>query len=132
MRGAQAAEVPALHAAGEALAGGGARDVDELAGDEVVGRDLGADRDERVVGDAELGELALRLDLGDGETAALGLRDVLHLGLADADLQRGVAVLVLGAVGDHLALVDLENRDGHMFARIREDAGHADLLCNDA
>ena len=29
------------------------------------------------------------------------LRDVLHLGLADADLQRGVAVLLLGAMRDH-------------------------------
>ena len=73
MRGAQAAEVPALHAAGKALADRGAGDVDELAGDEMVGGDLGADRDQRVVADAEFRELALRLDLGDGEVAALGL-----------------------------------------------------------
>ena len=40
-------------------------DVDELADDEMIGGDLGADRDQRVLGDAEFGELALRLDLGD-------------------------------------------------------------------
>src|SRR5690242_5581846 len=46
---AHAAEVPALHRAGEALADRGAGHVDELADDEVVRRDLGADRDQRVV-----------------------------------------------------------------------------------
>ena len=76
--------------------------------------------------------LLLRLDLGDGEAAALGGRDVLHLGLADAELQRGVAVLVLRAMGDDLALVDLQDGDRDVLARVREDAGHADLLCNDA
>ena len=74
MRGAQAAEVPALHGALEALALVGARHVDELARDEVVGRDLGADLDQVFGADPELGELALRLDLGHGEVAALGLR----------------------------------------------------------
>ena len=98
----------------------------------MVGGDLGADRDDGILGDAEFRELALRLDLGDGETAALGLRNVLHLGLADADLQRRVAVLVLGPMGDDLAAVDLQDRHRDMFARIREDAGHPDLLCNDA
>ena len=72
VRGAQTAEVPALHGALEALALARARHVDELAGDEVVGRDLGADLDHVLGRDAELGELALRLDLGDREAAALG------------------------------------------------------------
>ena len=85
-----------------------------------------------VRGDAELGELPLRLDLGDGEMAALGLRDVLHLGAADAELHGGVAVLLLGPLRDDLAAVDLQDRDRHMLARVREDAGHADLLCDDA
>ena len=47
VRGAQAREIPALHAAGKALADRGAGHVDELADDEMVGRDLGADRDQR-------------------------------------------------------------------------------------
>ena len=89
-----------------------AGDVDELAGDEMVGGDLGADRDQLVRGDAELGELPLRLDLGLGEVAALGLGDVLDLGAADAELDRGIAVLLLRALRDDLAAVDLEHGDG--------------------
>src|ERR671936_749171 len=46
--GAQTAEIPALHAAGKALADRGAGDVDELADDKVVGLDLGADRNQRI------------------------------------------------------------------------------------
>ena len=67
---AQAAEIVPLHAAGEALADAGAGDVDILAGDEMRRGDLGADLDQRVLGDAELGELRLGLDLGLGEMAA--------------------------------------------------------------
>src|ERR1041385_5229752 len=62
VRGTQTAEVPALHAAGETLADGGAGDVDELADQEMVGRDLGADRDQRIGADAEFGDRALGLD----------------------------------------------------------------------
>ena len=103
VRGAQAAEIPALHAAGKALADRGAGDVDELADHEMVRGDLGADRDQRVIADAEFHDLALRLDLGDGEIAALGLADILDLAGAGAELQRDIAVLVLGAVTDDLA-----------------------------
>src|SRR5262245_21043158 len=46
VRGAQTAEVPALHAAGEALADRGPGHIDELADDEVIGGDLGTDRDQ--------------------------------------------------------------------------------------
>jgi hypothetical protein len=35
-------------------------------------------------------------------------------------------------MGDDLAGVDLEDRDGHVFTGIREDAGHAQFLCDDA
>src|SRR6185436_12218613 len=71
VRGAQTAEVPALHAAGETLADGGAGDIDELTDQEMVRGDFGANRDQRVIADAELGDRALRLDLGNGEAAAL-------------------------------------------------------------
>ena len=106
--------------------------VDELADDEMIGGDLGADRQQRVFLDAEFGELQLRLDLRDGEAAALGLGDVLDLGAADAELHGGIAVLLLGPVRDDLTAVELQNRDRHMLAASREDAGHADLLCDDA
>jgi hypothetical protein len=53
VRGAQTAEVPALHGAGEALADGDAGDVDLLAGNKMVGAEFGADRQEVVFGNAE-------------------------------------------------------------------------------
>src|SRR5208282_1554716 len=68
----QAAEVPAFHTAGPALASRDPGDIDILADDEVVGRDLGAHWDQRVVVDAEFGELALGLDFGHREMAAIG------------------------------------------------------------
>jgi len=79
VRRAQTAEVPALHRAGPALAGGGAGDVHILADDEMVGGDFSADRDQGVLIDPEFGQLAFRLNLGDGEMAAVGLGRALHL-----------------------------------------------------
>src|SRR3984893_18994116 len=73
--GAQAAEVPALHRARKALADRGAGDVHILADDETIGGDLGTDRNELALLDAELGEFTLGLDLGGREMAALGLAD---------------------------------------------------------
>ena len=63
VRGTQTTEVVALHGAGKTLADRSAGDVDQLAVDEVVGVDLGADIDEVVGGDAEFGDLGLGLDL---------------------------------------------------------------------
>src|SRR4030088_1591775 len=85
--GAQAAEIPALHAAGKTLADGGAGDVDELADHEMIGLNFGADRDQRVFRDAEFGDLALRLDLGDRELAALRLREIDGLARTRTELQ---------------------------------------------
>src|SRR5262245_44237981 len=76
VRGAQTAEIPALHTAGKALADRRASDVDILADDEVIGGDLGTNRDQLLFVDAELGQLALGLDLGDGEVAAQGLAEI--------------------------------------------------------
>ena len=50
---------------------------------------------------------------------------------ADAELQGGIAVLILGLVSDDLTAVDLQDRDRNMYALVRKDAGHADLLCDD-
>src|SRR5205085_4418634 len=54
--GAQTAEIPALHAAGKALADRGAGDVDELTDHEVISLDFGADRDQAFLRDAEFRE----------------------------------------------------------------------------
>src|SRR5215471_18943752 len=62
--GAQPAEIPALHRARIALADRGAGDVDILADHEMIGGDLRPDRNELLLTDAELRELALGLDLG--------------------------------------------------------------------
>jgi len=75
----EAGEIPALHRARPALAGGGAGDIYVLADHEMVGGDFGADRDQSVFIDPEFGKLALRFDFGDGEMAAVGFGRALHL-----------------------------------------------------
>src|SRR5690242_18180366 len=52
--GAKTAEAPTLHGAGEALALGDARDVDQLAGDEMLGTERRSNVEERVLGYPEL------------------------------------------------------------------------------
>ena len=86
MGGAKTAEAPALHRAGEALALGHARNIDVLAGDEMVRADRRADIEERILGDAEFDHASLQLDLGLAERNALRLGDILRLGLAGAQL----------------------------------------------
>src|SRR5229473_1313659 len=130
VRGAQAGEVPALHATRKALADRGPGHVDKLPDDEVIGGDLGTDRNQIALLHPELGELALGLDLGDGEMAAFRLGHILRSARAGAELQRHVAVLVLGAVGDDLAIGEAQHRDRHVLATVRKDAGHPDLLCD--
>ena len=83
---------------------------------------------QRVGRDAELHQLLLRLDLRLGKMTTLRLGDVLHLGLAVADLDGRVAVLFLGARGDDLHLVKVQHGDGHMGAVILEYAGHTELF----
>src|SRR6202166_1729768 len=128
--GAQAAEIPALHAAGETLTDRGAGNVDELPDHEMVGLDLGADRDQRVFRHAELGDLALGLDLGDGELAALRLRQIDGLARTRTELQCDITVLLGRAVTQHLAVAQLQHGHGYMFAGLRKDPRHPDLLCD--
>src|SRR5258705_8993982 len=129
--GAQATEVPALHRTGEALADRGAGDVDELPDNEMVGGDLSADRDELVLLHAELGELALGLDLGRCEIAAVGFVHVVDLAYAGPELNGHIAVLVLGAMRNNLAVGEAQHRHRHMLAAVGKDARHPDFLCDD-
>ena len=130
MGGAAAAEMVPLDDALEALADRRAGDVDLLAGDEMVGSDLGADVEKVLGRNPELGDLGLRLDRSRREMAAQRLRRVLHLGEADAQLNGGIAVLLLGALRHDLAVLHAEHRDRHMLARVVVDARHADFLCD--
>src|SRR5215472_14381304 len=96
--GAQPGEIPALHDPGKSAADRGARHVHELAGQKMIGSDLGPDRDQLLVAHPKLGQLALGLDLGGREMPALGLADVVDLARPRTELERHVAILLLGAM----------------------------------
>ena len=102
------------------------RDVDQLAGDEVIGADVRADREQcsRIV-DAELGDLGLQRHLGLGEMLALRLGNVLLLCLAGAELDRDIAVGLIGAVRHDLAIFQRQHGHGNVTAVFLEQAGHA-------
>src|SRR3977135_2617755 len=53
-------------------------------------------------------------------------------GLAGAgtELQRDVTVLLGRAVAQHLAIAQLQHGHGDMFAGLRKDPRHPDLLCD--
>src|ERR1700761_2138343 len=128
--GAKAAEIPALHTAGKALADRSAGNVDELADHEMIGLNFSTDRDQRVFRPAKLGDLALGLDLGDRDLAAPRLRQKDGLARARAELQRHVTVLLGRAVTQHLAIAQLQHGHRDMFAGLRKDPRHPDLLCD--
>jgi len=96
----------------------------------MVGSQFGADVQHVLGRHPELGDLGLRLDGGLREMAAQRLGRVLHLGQAYTELNSGVAVLLLGALRHHLAILHAQHGDGHMLAGIVVDARHAHLLCN--
>src|SRR3954470_22462575 len=124
----KAAEPPALHRAGKAFALGHAGDVDELARNEMIRADGRAEVEERIFGDAELGDLRLGLDLGLAEGDALRLGVVLGFRLARPELDGGIAVTVLFTTADDLHLFQLQDGYGHMPTVRLEQAGHSDLL----
>src|ERR1700730_11333351 len=105
--GAQAAEIPALHAARVALADRGAGDIDKLANHEMVRLNLSTDRDQRVFRHPEFRHLALGLDLGHRKLAALCLGQIDGLAAARSDLQSDVAILLTGAMTQYLAIDQL-------------------------
>src|SRR5438445_581005 len=66
----------------------------------------------------------------DRELAALGLRHVHGLAGAGTELQRDITVLLGRAVAQHLAIAQLQHGHGDMFAGLRKDPRHPDLLCD--
>src|ERR1700724_3539909 len=115
VRRPQAAEIPTLHGAGETFAGARPGHVNELANDEMIRRDLGADRKQRVFFDMEFGQLHFGLDLGEREVATLRFRYVLDLGAAYAKLERGIAIAILGPMRHDLTAIELTHRDRKFF-----------------
>src|SRR3546814_20496305 len=97
-------EVVPLHDTGEALTDSVADDIDELADDEMLHREFSADIHHRFGGDAELDDLALRLDIRLGEVAEHGLGPVLRLGTLPPDLKSGRTVLLPDSPSHHLAI----------------------------
>ena len=51
--------------------------------------------------------------------------------MADAELHGDVTVLIGRTMGNDLTALEFEHSHRNMLACIREDAGHADLLCDD-
>src|SRR5229473_3062249 len=138
VRSAQTTEIPALHAAGKAFADRGAGDVDELADDEMVGGDLGADRDQAVLLDPELGELALGLDVDAGGEIELHQRvhrlrrriDDIEQALVRAHLELLAALLVdvrRSVDGEFLDPGRQRDRPAHLRAGAL--GGRHDLAC---
>ena len=97
----------------------------------MIGRDFSTNRDQRVFSHAEFREFALGLDLLFTEIAAVGLDHIVRTARARTELQRHVTVLVLRAMGNDLALQQLQHRHRHMFTGFGEHPGHSDLLCDD-
>jgi len=124
----KAGVVPALHTAGEALALGGAADIDLLAGTEMRGGQGRARLQQRIRSNPEFHQLLLRLNLRFRVVATLGLRNVLDLCLAPTDLDSRIAILLFRARGDDLHLIQVQHGDWHMGAVIPEYPGHTKLL----
>src|SRR5262245_21102430 len=93
VRGFKAAEIPALHRAGEAAADGDTRHIDLLARHEMGSENFVAHFKETLLVHAELGNLTLGLDLGLREMTAFGACRAFRLLEARTELDRGIAVL---------------------------------------
>ena len=132
VRRLQAAEVPALHAAGEALALGHAADVHHLADDEMRSGQGLARLQRCIRRDAELAKPHLRLHLQPGIVPLVRVGDILHLGLAPAELDGAVAVPLRRPDLDYLHLVQVQHGDGDVRAVLFEQPGHAQLLGDQA
>ncbi|MNL48476.1 hypothetical protein D3C87_1713370 [compost metagenome] len=96
----------------------------------MVGGQFGADVDQIVRGNAEFDELRLRFDVGGSKVAAHRLRRILDLGSAGAQLDSGIAVLVVRALGYHLAVFQPQYCYRDMLAGVVVDARHSHFLCN--
>ena len=96
--------------AGKTLAHRRAGDIDELAGNEVVGGDLGADRDHSSASTRNSASFIFGSTFATAKRPRSAFETFFTLALPDAELHGGVAVLLLRAVRDYLAAVELAGR----------------------
>ncbi|GLV29123.1 hypothetical protein TomTYG75_16440 [Sphingobium sp. TomTYG75] len=106
--------------------------IDQLAGDEVIGRDLGADIEERVLGDTEFDQARLRLHFRLGEVTALRLGDILDLRDARTKLNRDITVTINFLASHDLIALKGQNRNRYMPSVLLEQTGHPDFLSDHA
>jgi hypothetical protein len=128
----QSAEIPALHRAGKTAADRDARDVDLLARHEMISLDQVAHIEQVRRIDAEFRELLFRLDF----SLPRNVRDR-PWSISSSSQSRNRAGRpnshpFLGALRHDLTAIELQDRDGHMTAVLQKEAGHADLLRDDA
>jgi hypothetical protein len=106
--------------------------VDQLASDEVVSGDFGADVEKRILGDAEFDQTRLGFNFRLGEVTALRLGDILGLGNASAQLKGDITVALDFLTCDDLRTLKAEDRDGDVTSVVLEQAGHPDFLSDHA
>jgi hypothetical protein len=121
----------ALHDTGEALALADRGDVDGVAGDEHVGRQLLADLVPAHVLEAELDQADAGGDVLLGEVPGLGLRQLLGLLLPIGDLQRAVAVALARLDLDDSQRLDAHHGHGHDAIGVVPDLCHADFFADE-
>ncbi|GLV22596.1 hypothetical protein TomMM35A_24430 [Sphingobium sp. TomMM35A] len=109
-----------------------ASDVDQLAGDEMIGCDLGADIEERILGDTEFDQTRLRLHFRLREMATLRLGDILDLRDARTELNRDITVTIDFLASHDLIALKGQNRNGNMTSVLLEQTGHPDFLSDHA
>ncbi len=109
-----------------------ASDIDQLARDEMIGRDFGADIEERVLGDTEFDQARLGLNFRLGEVAALRLGDILDLRDARTELNRDITVAINFLASHDLIALKGQNRNRNVPSVLLEQTGHPDFLSDHA
>ena len=121
-----------LHRTGKTLTLGMTGNIDQLAGNEMIGRDFGADIKERILGDTEFDQTSLGLNLGLGELAALRLGHILDLGDARAELNSDIAIPIGFLARHDLVAFKGQNRNRYVPSVLLEQTGHPDFLSDHA
>jgi hypothetical protein len=133
--GALALESVPLHGAGEALALGGAGDVDVAAVAEDLGRQFLADlvlRRRGLVVESQFGQVPARVDSGGVELTGDRLIDLARADLAVGQLDGAVPVAFGGADPGDDVRPRLDDGDRYDAVVLVEDLGHAQLRAEDS